>query len=112
VSAVVVRDGRVLLVRYAYGWRQGMWTLSGGYAHHDETLGCAAVRELQEEAGLAGVAQGEIESLNDGGIERAGETKGLEALGEVRQIAEAHEVFDKLELVAAIRLFDLPIMLR
>jgi ADP-ribose pyrophosphatase YjhB (NUDIX family) len=54
VSAVVVRDKRVLLVRYAYGNRLGQWTLPGGYAHHDETLDQAAIRELQEEAGLRG----------------------------------------------------------
>jgi len=54
VSAVVVRDGRVLLVRYAFGDRKGMWTLPGGYAQHDETLDRAAVRELLEEAGLHG----------------------------------------------------------
>ena len=58
VSAIVVRDGRVLLVRYAYGRRKGMWTLPGGYAHHDETLDVAAARELQEEAGLTGVPRG------------------------------------------------------
>lgn len=54
VSAVVVRDERVLLVRYAYGYRKGMWTLPGGYAHYEETLDRAAVRELEEEAGLHG----------------------------------------------------------
>lgn len=54
VSAVVVRDESVLLVRYAYGQRRGMWTLPGGYAEHDETLDRAAVRELREEAGLRG----------------------------------------------------------
>jgi 8-oxo-dGTP diphosphatase len=58
VSAAVVRDGRVLLVRYAYGDRKGMWTLPGGYAHHDETLDQAALRELQEEAGLRGESCG------------------------------------------------------
>ena len=54
VSAIVVRDSRVLLVRYAYGHRKGMWTLPGGYAHHDETLDQAALRELEEETGLRG----------------------------------------------------------
>jgi ADP-ribose pyrophosphatase YjhB (NUDIX family) len=58
VSAVVVRDGRVLLVRYAYEKRKGMWTLPGGYAQHDETLDRAAVRELKEEAGLDGEPRG------------------------------------------------------
>jgi ADP-ribose pyrophosphatase YjhB (NUDIX family) len=54
VSAVVVRGERVLLVRYAYGDRRGMWTLPGGYARQDETLDQAALRELREEAGLSG----------------------------------------------------------
>jgi ADP-ribose pyrophosphatase YjhB (NUDIX family) len=54
VSAVVVRDQRVLFVRSTYGDRRGMWTLPGGYAHHDETLDQAALRELREEAGLDG----------------------------------------------------------
>jgi 8-oxo-dGTP diphosphatase len=54
VSAVVVRDERVLFVRYAYGDRKGLWTLPGGYAQHDETLDQAALRELREEAGLDG----------------------------------------------------------
>ena len=48
VSAVVVRQGKVLLVRYAYGNRRGMWTLPGGYSNHDETLDQAALREFQE----------------------------------------------------------------
>jgi len=54
VSAVVVRGERVLLVRYAYGHRKGLWTLPGGYAEHTETLDQAAARELREEAGLSG----------------------------------------------------------
>jgi ADP-ribose pyrophosphatase YjhB (NUDIX family) len=58
VSAVVVRQGKVLFVRYAYGNRRGMWTLPGGYSNHDETLDQAALRELQEEAGLNGKACG------------------------------------------------------
>jgi ADP-ribose pyrophosphatase YjhB (NUDIX family) len=58
VSAIVVRDGRVLLVRYAYEKRKGMWTLPGGYAQHDETLDQAALRELKEEAGLDGEPRG------------------------------------------------------
>ena len=55
------------------------------------------------------MAQGEIESLDEGGIERAGEAEGLEAFSEMRQVAQAHEAFDELELATAIRLFDLPI---
>jgi len=58
VSAVVVREGKILLVRYAYGQRRGQWTLPGGYAGHDETLDQAVVRELREETNLAGEARG------------------------------------------------------
>jgi ADP-ribose pyrophosphatase YjhB (NUDIX family) len=58
VCAVVVRGERVLFVRYAYGHRQGTWTMPGGYAEHNETLDQAAVRELREETGLHGEARG------------------------------------------------------
>jgi 8-oxo-dGTP diphosphatase len=62
VSAVVVRGQAVLFVRYAYGSRQGTWTLPSGYANHDETLAQAAARELREEAGLLG-EPGEVVSV-------------------------------------------------
>jgi len=47
----VDRD-RVLMIRYAYGNRKGLWALPGGYATHDERLDQTAVREVREETGL------------------------------------------------------------
>jgi len=54
-----------------------------------------------------GVAQGEIESFDEGGVERARQSEGLETLGEMGQVAPTHEAFDELELATAIGLFDL-----
>lgn len=105
VSAVVVRDGRVLLVRYAYGQRKGMWTLPGGYAHHDETLDVAAVRELREEAGLSGEPRGIVSVrtryTQEGGAVFVGFR--IEAKGE--PMPDGHEVdaaqfFNREELLA------------
>lgn len=46
--AVIVADGRALLVRN----RAGRWTLPGGRAAPGETLREAAAREVREETGL------------------------------------------------------------
>ena len=50
--AVVVRNGRVLLVRRAKAPNAGMWGFPGGSIEPGETVAEAAVRELREETGL------------------------------------------------------------
>ncbi len=55
-GAVVVREGRILLVRQAYGWALGRWLIPNGALHPGETLAEAALRELHEETGLRGRA--------------------------------------------------------
>lgn len=60
VGGVVIQDGRVLLVRYAYGSRQGRWTLPGGYAEQGERLDQAALREVLEETGLQAAIEGVV----------------------------------------------------
>lgn len=53
VGGVVVHDGHVLLVLMTYGPAAGFWTLPGGFVDRGETPEAAAVREVQEEAGVA-----------------------------------------------------------
>jgi len=53
VSAAIVRDGRVLIVRRARAPAQGLFTLPGGVVEAGETLTQALSREIREELGLA-----------------------------------------------------------
>ena len=49
VGAVVVKDGRVLLVRRANEPSRGRWSIPGGTVELGETLAQAAAREVREE---------------------------------------------------------------
>lgn len=52
VSAVVLRGGKVLLVKRGGEPGRGMWALPGGYMDMDETAAEACAREVREETGL------------------------------------------------------------
>jgi ADP-ribose pyrophosphatase YjhB (NUDIX family) len=52
VGAVVVRDGRALIVRRAHEPRKGEWSLPGGMLDLGESLADAVRREVREETGL------------------------------------------------------------
>lgn len=52
VGAVIVRDGRLLLVKRGRGVGVGLWSLPGGRVEPAETLAAAVRRELAEETGL------------------------------------------------------------
>jgi len=52
VGAVIVADGRVLLVRRDTSPRAGHWSLPGGAQELGETFAEACVREVREETGL------------------------------------------------------------
>jgi ADP-ribose pyrophosphatase YjhB (NUDIX family) len=52
VSAAIVRDGRVLIVRRATRPMLGLYTLPGGVVEAGETLEEAVLREIAEETGL------------------------------------------------------------
>lgn len=52
VGAVIVRDGRALIVRRAHEPRKGEWSLPGGRVELGESLTDAVHREMKEETGL------------------------------------------------------------
>lgn len=52
VSAAIVRDGHVLIVRRAKGAAKGLYTLPGGVVEAGETLIEAVKRETREETGI------------------------------------------------------------
>ena len=52
VSAAIVRDGKVLLVRRAVPPANHYYTFPGGRVEYGETLAQAAAREVLEETGL------------------------------------------------------------
>ena len=53
VSAAIVRDGKILIVRRARPPANGVFTLPGGVVETGETLTEAVTREVREETGLA-----------------------------------------------------------
>jgi 8-oxo-dGTP diphosphatase len=52
VSAVIFRDGKILLVRRAKSPAKGVYSLPGGRVEFGETLHAALHREVDEETGL------------------------------------------------------------
>ncbi len=52
VGAVVVRDGRALIIKRAHEPRKGEWSLPGGLLELGESLQDAVRREIKEETGL------------------------------------------------------------
>jgi ADP-ribose pyrophosphatase YjhB (NUDIX family) len=52
VSAVIFREGKVLLLKRAKSPGHGFWSLPGGRVEFGESLHTALAREVDEEAGL------------------------------------------------------------
>ena len=64
VGAVIVENGRALVVRRGTEPLKGEWSIPGGVVELGETLRQAAVREAQEETGLE-VEAGEVLEVVD-----------------------------------------------
>jgi 8-oxo-dGTP diphosphatase len=64
VGAVIVDDGKALIVKRAHAPRQGEWSLPGGRVELGESLVDATRREMREETGLD-VAVGEMLEVFD-----------------------------------------------
>ena len=52
VGAVIVHDGKVVLIRRRYEPLAGQWSLPGGVVEIGETLESSVAREMQEETGF------------------------------------------------------------
>ena len=52
VGAVVIEEGRILLVKRKYAPKKGNWAIPGGSVNLGESLQAAAEREIMEETGL------------------------------------------------------------
>lgn len=69
VGAVVIDEGRLLLIRRGHGPAAGEWSIPGGRVEAGETLAEAVVRELREETAVTGVCGelvGWVERIGDG----------------------------------------------
>ncbi|MFB3812885.1 MAG: NUDIX hydrolase [Terriglobales bacterium] len=64
VGAVVVEDGRALVVKRGVEPLKGQWSIPGGAVELGETLRAAAAREAHEETGLL-VEPGEVLEVFD-----------------------------------------------
>ncbi|MDD5251382.1 MAG: NUDIX hydrolase [Patescibacteria group bacterium] len=53
IDAVMVRDGKILLIKRAAKPYKDFWALPGGYVEQNETVEDAVRREVTEETGLA-----------------------------------------------------------
>lgn len=64
VIAVLVHEGRALLVRRANPPDAGLWGFPGGKIEYGETVKAAALRELLEETGIQAQAQEILTTLD------------------------------------------------
>lgn len=51
-AVVIIRDGKILLVKRGVEPKKGLWSLPAGFIEVDETVQQCAIREVKEETGL------------------------------------------------------------
>jgi 8-oxo-dGTP diphosphatase len=78
---LVAGELAVLLIRRGRDPFAGMWALPGGFCEPGETVGAAAVRELEEETGLRGLAMEELATMSRPGRDPRGWVIGVAHLG-------------------------------
>ena len=61
VSSIVVKDRKILLVKRKFDPMAGEWCLPMGFAESGESIEAAALRELEEEAGIKGQITGLVD---------------------------------------------------
>jgi 8-oxo-dGTP diphosphatase len=83
-------DLAVLLVKRKGPPFKGAWALPGGFVNENEPLVRAALRELEEETGVGGVAVEQLGAFGDPGRDPRGHTVSVAYVGFV--VAEAHTV--------------------
>jgi ADP-ribose pyrophosphatase YjhB (NUDIX family) len=57
VGAIVVKDGKILLVKRAHNPGKGYWTNPGGYIEQWESIEETIIREVEEESGIKAKVQ-------------------------------------------------------
>jgi ADP-ribose pyrophosphatase YjhB (NUDIX family) len=65
VGVLVVRDGRLLLVRRTMNPGRGKWSVPAGYLDHGEDPRETAVREMREETGLGIAIDGLVDVIHN-----------------------------------------------
>jgi len=105
VDGVVLRDGKILLIRRSTSPYVGYWALPGGFVELGETVEEAVAREVKEETDLTCVPAGLVGVYSDPKRDPRGHTITIVyvlkiAGGVARKTAEASEVryfdFDEL----------------
>lgn len=52
VDGIIIKEGKILLVKRGHAPYEGMWATPGGFVEYGETTEHAVVREVKEETGL------------------------------------------------------------
>ncbi len=74
VGAVIVKDGKILLVKRANEPKRLKWSIPGGLVNEGETLAEALKREIMEECGLE-ISVGDVACVSEEIVTEDGEIK-------------------------------------
>ncbi|MCK5698830.1 MAG: NUDIX hydrolase [Candidatus Aenigmarchaeota archaeon] len=97
VDGIVLRKGKVLLIKRSTPPYKGHWALPGGFVEHGETVEEAVAREIKEETDLTCEPLGLVGVYSDPKRDPRGHTITLAYIlkiirGEAKKTAEATEI--------------------